>query len=227
MLRLAVTLSIAMQPEAAAPLEATTPRDDAPEKPWIARPLNSEPPPVEPPLDPKRTSIVRVDLTSGPLFRLRVPDALVATGVEYGRMHGFSGAFHTGIIIASDRRSVRGLEFPIGIGAIVRGRLPRRPLFASIGLTIGMLVHRAGTDRGVIRRVDPDLRLPIRFAWTIEGIGISFTIEQGYSVRGRSYEDRGAAVWARHAYRIGFTAGLHFDLQVRSPKAHGPRKAGR
>jgi hypothetical protein len=140
-------------------------------------------------------------------------------------MHGFSGSFHTGMIIAmqNDRQFagnlVKAFDFPIGVGAIARGRVRNRPLYGSIGLTAGILVHRAKIEEDdqparVLRQVDPDFRLPIRFAWTIRGIGISLALEQGYSIRARSYSRRGAEVWARSAYRIGFTLGLHWDIMA-------------
>ncbi len=179
---------------------------------------------VERPLDPKATTIARLDVMIGPVWRARPLDGLFQTSVEVGRMHGFSGSFHTGFIVASDRESVRALDVPIGVGAVARGRLRRRPGFASIGLTAGLLVHRAATDdAGVIHRVDPDFRLPIRFAWTFATAGLSVALEQGYSVRNRSYDRRGAEVWARHAYRVGLTVGLHLDFVVRPARRRSPR----
>lgn len=179
---------------------------------------------VERPLDPKATTIARLDVMTGPVWRTRPLDGLFQTSVEIGRMHGFSGSFHTGFIVASDRDSVRALDVPIGVGALARGRLRRRPGFASIGLTAGLLVHRAATDdAGVIHRVDPDFRLPIRFAWTFGTAGLSVALEQGYSVRNRSYDRRGAEVWARHAYRIGLTVGLHLDFVVRPARGRSTR----
>ncbi|MBC8067990.1 MAG: hypothetical protein IAG13_06615 [Deltaproteobacteria bacterium] len=163
-------------------------------------------------MDPRRVPIVRLDFLAGPIWRLHVADALVITSVEVGRARGFSGSFHTGLILGRDRDVVRVVELPIGVGAIARTRLRKWPLFASIGLTAGVFVHRAAIDDRVIHRVDPDFRLPIRLAWTIATVGISLALEQGYSVRNRSYEQRGAQVWARHAYRVGFVLGLHSDI---------------
>lgn len=193
--------------------------------PVIAKPLRDTPiVPVRPP-DPRTTRILRLDLVSGPLFRVREIDPTLMASGELGAMHGFSGSFHTAMIIAmqNDRQFVgnvvRAFDFPIGFGAVARGRLRNRPLYGSIGLTAGILVHRAkieeaGAAARVMRQVDPDFRLPIRFAWTIKGIGISLALEQGYSVRARSYSRRGAELWARSAYRIGFTLGLHWDIMA-------------
>ena len=194
--------------------------------PVIAKPLKDTPiVPVVPP-DPRTTRILRLDFMSGPLFRVRELDPTVMMSGELGAMHGFSGSFHTGMIIGFNRDNgafgaplVRGFDFPIGVGAVARGRLRNKPLFGSIGLTVGMLVHRAKIEESdeptrVLRQVDPDFRLPIRFAWTIAGIGISLALEQGYSIRSRSYSRRGAEVWARSAYRIGFTLGLHWDIMA-------------
>ncbi len=190
----------------------------------IAAPFGIPEQRVERPLDPKATTIARLDLMLGPVWRTRPLDGLFQTSVEVGRMHGFSGSFHTGFILAGDRDSVKALDVPIGVGAVARGRLRRRPGFASIGLTAGLLVHRAKIiDAGVIHRVDPDFRLPIRFAWTFATAGVSVALEQGYSVRNRSYERRGAEVWARHAYRIGLTVGLHLDFVVRPARGRSPR----
>lgn len=242
MLALCLTLAMVL-PEAAEPLRdgggsgpATLPPDgaeplgsaidDAAEPaPKIARPLGNGPRRERrrPELLPKSTPIVRVDLLFGPLWRLRTLDTLLQTSVEYGRVQGFSGSFHTGILIAPDRDSVRALDFPLGVGAVARGRLAKRPGYASVGLTAGLLVHRAATERGVIRRVDPDFRLPIRFAWTLATVGLSLALEQGYSVRHRSYERRGVEVWARHAYRVGFVLGLHSDFV---PGAKRRRRSG-
>lgn len=167
-----------------------------------------------PRLDPKTARIVRFDVSFGPMWRIRRVDTMIASGVEVGPMHGFSAAFHWAVLVDTQREVVRALDAPIGFGAIARGRLRKHPLFGSVGLTVGTLVHRAKTERGVIHRVDPDFRLPIRFAWTIATVGISLVLEQGYSVRNRHYERRGVEVWARHAYRVGFAIGLHSDIMA-------------
>jgi hypothetical protein len=180
----------------------------------LGMPRKREPPP---PIDRGIQRIVRVDAVAGPVWRLRQVDALVTTSVEFGRLHGFSGSFHTSFIVAADRaerEAVRAIDVPIGIGGVARARMRRAPLDASIGVTAGLLVHRAATERGVVHRVDPDFRLPIRFAWTIATVGLSLVVEQGYSVRNRHYERRGVEVWARHAYRVGFALGLHSDIMA-------------
>ena len=126
-----------------------------------------------------------------------------------------------------DRDFVQALDFPIGVGAVARGRLRKRPLYGSIGLSAGVLVHRAKTEAGLIHRVDPDFRLPIRFAWTGATAGLSVAIIQGWSVRSRSYERRGAAIWSRTPYRIAFVLGLHFDLmagRAKTRSSSGRRK---
>jgi hypothetical protein len=169
-------------------------------------------------LDPKTTTIARLDLVVGPLWRVRPLDTLMLTSLEVGRTHGFSGSFHTGIIVASGRDLVKAIDLPIGVGAVARGRLRKRPIFGSIGLTAGLLVHRAATEAGVIRRVDPDFRVPIRFAWTLATVGLTVALEQGYSIRARSYDRRGAQVWGRSAYRVGLVVGLHSDFVVRPRK---------
>jgi hypothetical protein len=211
--------------DGAVPLDAPAPDHELQrDLPAVSRPYGAGAPPPPPP-DIRKQSIVRIDFMAGPLFRKPAVDTFVTYGVEYGRNHGFSGVFHTGVILALPRpfeiffateSTVRAHDFPIGLGAIARARHKRLPLFASIGLTAGMLVHRAKTERGVIHRVDPDLRVPIRFAWTIAALGISLALEQGYSVRSRSYSRRGAEVYARPAYRVGFLLGLHWDVRART-----------
>ena len=224
----------ALPPDGAAPLsgDALEARARDEPTPVIAKPFGDNATPTaraSDPVDPKTTRIVRVDFTTGTIWRVREVDPMVMTSVEVGAMRGFSASFHTGMIVGinTDNRDffrsdpVRGFDFPIGFGALARGRLRNRPLYASVGLTAGILVHRATVPRTedregtqVVRRVDPDFRLPIRFAWTIAGVGITVALEQGYSVRTRSYELRGSEVWARSAYRIGFVIGLHCDTVV-------------
>jgi len=191
--------------------------------PTIATPFGAEGRRRKRPLDPKTTTIARLDFLVGLVGRIRPIDTLMITSLEVGRMQGFSGSFHTGFLIASDRNFVRALEVPVGVGAVARGRLRNRPGFVSIGLTAGLLVHRAATDAGVVRRVDPDFRVPVRLAWTFATVGLSVALEQGYSVRNRSYDRRGAEVWSRHAYRIGAVIGLHSDFVVRPGKRGSPR----
>ena len=141
-------------------------------------------------------------------------------------MQGVSGSFHTSIIIAPDRDFVRAIDLPIGFGAVLRGRLRKRPIYGSVGLSAGILVHRAQTVDQLIHRVDPDLRLPIRFAWTVARVGFTLALVQGYSFRNRSYVRRGLPVWERSAYRIGLDLGLHFDV-VTGPAKRGKRKKPR
>ena len=218
--------------EAVAPLAGpatdSTTEPDTFESFEIFAPLDHRDPPtgvleaVEPP-DPRRATVVRMDLMVGPAFRIRRVDTLLNLGVELGRKHGFSGTFHTEMIVASEQFDVRVLEFPLGLGFVARGRLPGRGLYGSVGLTAGIMVHRAVVedfsnftfDRTVTRRVDPDFRLPIGFGWTWGNTGISLAVVQGYSVRSRSYERGGRQLWHRPAYRIGLLLGLHFDIPVK------------
>lgn len=229
-----------LPPDGAAPLDAPVREAGVvhPEKPIVARPYGSGARPPPPP-DPRKQWIARIDVMTGPQFRKPAVDTLVATSLEYGRSHGFAGIFHTGILVGGP--AIRGreffgvdpdiptaLDFPIGVGALARARMKRRPVFASIGLTFGMLIHRAKTERGIVRRVDPDFRVPIRFAWTIAKLGMSLAFEHGYSVRSRSYSRQGAEVWSRPAYRVGFLIGLHWDVAVPAVRGGtGSRRRGR
>lgn len=202
-----------LPPDGAAPLDDVAPASGDP--PTFALPLGMGPAPETPePLDPTTVRLVRVDAMAGAMWRIYQADPIVSTSVEFGQMHGFSGAFHTEMMVVTDRDFVRALDVPIGVGAIARGRLGHRPLYGSIGLTAGILVHRAGRDEGVIHRVDPDFRVPIRLAWTVGKIGASLALVTGYSVRDRIYERRGSYVLERHAIRVGFMVGLHWDLTV-------------
>src|SRR5690606_40865263 len=166
------------------------------------------------PVPPSLHRMVRFDFLSGPIWRLRQVDALLSTSVEVGHMRGLSLAFQYAILVSPNRAVLRTVEMPLGAGVVLRGTLQRLRLYGSIGLTAGVLLHRAADDRVVIRRVDPAFQLPIRFAWTIAGAGLSLSLIQGYSVRRRSYERRGVEVWARNAYRIGFALGIHFDVSA-------------
>ena len=205
-----------------APLDDVRATDDAPVQ--AQKPFGDPPPKPRPAvLNPRTTLMTRLDVLFGPVFRVRRVDTLISTSLEVGRMSGFSGTVHLELIPATQRFVVRALDVPIGVGAVLRGRLPQKPLYGSVGLTAGILIHRAETDGRVLHRVDPDFRVPIRFAWTIASLGISVALVQGYSFRNRSYESRGSIVWARHAYRIGVAIGLHWDKIVGSGKA---RRAG-
>jgi len=171
------------------------------------------------PLDKKLLRLARVGLVAGPVWRSRQVDTILSTNAEFGRMHGVSASFHTSMIVSTVPGTFftepvvsRNFDFPIGFGAVLRGRLGERPLYGSVGLSAGILVHRANTETGVVHRVDPDVRLPIRLAWTIAGAGVSLAIVPGYSFRDRFYERRGQRVWERYAIRIGLALGLHWDI---------------
>lgn len=209
--------------DGAAPFVDVPSKADSPGKLEVRRPFGA-PAKKKRPLPPREAIMTRVDLMTGPIWRTRPVDASIAMSVESGQAHGFSGAFSLGVMPATDRGVVDAVDVPMGVGAIARGRLRRRPMYASVGLMVGMLIHHARTaDAGVVRRVDPDFRLPIRFAWTIASVGLSVAIEQGFSVRDRSYARRGAIVWARDAYRVGLSIGLHWDIVHKSAKAR-PRR---
>lgn len=180
------------------------------------------------------TLMARLDLLAGPTWRTRQVDAMLTTSLEFGKRQGFSGSFHTSMIAGttpdeflSPLGTVRSFDFPIGVGAVARGRLRKVALYGSVGVTAGILVHRAAHLGQVTRRVDPDFRVPIRVAWTIADVGVSVSIIQGYSVRNRAYERRGAELWRRHAYRVGFAVGLHYDLMVAKARVRrSKRKQG-
>ncbi len=173
---------------------------------------------------PRRIEMVRVELLVGPVWRIRTTEVMALAGLEFGRLRGFSGAVQGGIIVAPDRDAVSVFDFPLGAGFVYRHRFGQRSLYGSVGLTAGLLFHRAATERGVVHRVDPDLQLPLRFAWTARKVGFSFALIQGFSARSRTYERRGVEVWHRIPYRIGFAVGIHFDVKVRRP---GSRRADR
>ncbi|MCA9653365.1 MAG: hypothetical protein H6712_32970 [Myxococcales bacterium] len=178
-------------------------------------PLGTGPKVVSPePVDPAVARMIRLDYLLGVAWRIEPVDVAMITSIEYGQMKGFSGSFHTGMLLSPDRNIVRVVDVPIGLGAVYRHRFGGRPLYASVGLTAGILVHRAGTDLGVIRRVDPDLRAPLRLAWTVERVGMSLALVPAFSFRERTYERRGAEVWKHHSVRVGLVFGLHWDLVV-------------
>lgn len=229
----------------------TPPRAPAGSSPPVLAPLNAQPdaPPVcaSPPCpggapapiapfgagprlpsdrpDPRTLRAVRIDLLIGMTWRLRTTEPFILASVEAGRLQGFSGSFHAGVIVAPDRNTIAAVDFPIGAGFVARRRFGERPIYGSVGLSAGVLVHRASTDLGVVRRVDPDLQLPLRFAWTAGRVGLSVALIQGFSFRTRTYERRGIEVWTRLPYRIAFTLGLHFDVGVRPAKPAPPRRA--
>ncbi|MCB9750966.1 MAG: hypothetical protein H6713_13340 [Myxococcales bacterium] len=210
----------ALPPAGATPLD-NAPGDTSgpwPEDPWPSEPTQDKPkrrrrtPKPPPELPPRTSNMVRADILMGMVWRTRTTEPVITVGVGYGRLQGFSGTFHTSIIIAPDRDFVRVIDVPIGLGAVLRGRLKNQSVFGSVGLSAGILVHRSVTPDDVIHRVDPDFRLPIRFAWTARRVGLSVALVQGYNVRNRRYERRGVPVWERSAYRIGVLLGLHFDI---------------
>ncbi|MEZ4428718.1 MAG: hypothetical protein R3A51_13630 [Nannocystaceae bacterium] len=211
---------------AAAPLEAgaARPTEDPRPSAWVAAPLRAAELPAEPPTDLKRLHMVRLDLLVGPVWRLSKTETLITTSVEVGRVHGFSGALHASVIVAPDRDFVAVVDIPVGVGVIARMRMGDSGLYGSVGLSAGILVHRAesqptfsefGLEEGprtVFHRVDPDFRIPIRFAWSVGAAGFSLALIQGFNVRARSYERRGVTVWERSAYRIGLVLGVHSDI---------------
>lgn len=219
--------------DAAEPLDRPVSSDASPASSSIpitgTRPLPQVPERIEPPPDPKSTRMVRQDVMLGPVWRVRPVDTMVTTGATLGHEHGLSGTVHAGMILASDRRQVQAFDFPFGVGAVYRARLGHRSVYGSVGLTAGLLVHRARTVLGVTHRVDPDLRLPLRFDWTISAAtGLSLAFVPGYSVRERSYLRRGAPVWSRSAVRLGLVIGLHWDIVQRRarPRRQVDRRRG-
>ncbi|WP_143825711.1 hypothetical protein [Nannocystis exedens] len=178
------------------------------------------------PTDPRTLRAVRIDLLAGPVWRSRTTDAQVLVNLEAGRLQGFSGTFHVGVVVAPDRGIVDAIDLPIGAGFVARRRLGRRSVYGSVGLTAGLLVHRAATDLGLVHRVDPDFQLPLKFAWSAGRVGFSLALLQGFSVRTRTYERRGVEVWKRIPYRIGFAVGLHFDIGVGRAKPRRARSRG-
>lgn len=163
---------------------------------------------------PWRIEVVRIEVLVGPVWRVRTTELMSLASVEFGRLQGFSGTVQGGIIVAPDRAVVAVTDFPIGAGFVFRHRFGQRSLHGSVGLTAGLLVHRAATDRGLVHRVDPDFQLPLRFAWTAGEVGFSFALLQGFSTRARTYARRGTEVWHRIPYRIGLAVGIHFDIGV-------------
>lgn len=214
-----------LPPSGAAPLATLNPASTAPTP---TAPLGQWPPPPPDRLAPRRIDLIRLEALFGPVWRTRPAEMQLLASVEFGHMQGFSGTVQGGVIVAPDRAVIEVADYPLGAGFVYRRRLGQRSLYGSVGLTAGLLIHRAATDRGVIHRVDPDLQLPLRFAWTVGNIGFSLALLQGFSTRSRTYERRGTEVWHRIPYRIGFAVGIHFDVGVgptrsrrssRAPKA--------
>lgn len=203
--------------------QSRTPRTDASR---IAVPFKPGPPLRPPPLDPRERRIVRIELLVGPVWRIKTTEAQVQLGLEYGRLHGFAGTFHAGMFVAPDRDFVAVNDFPVGGGFLYRHRFGQRSLYGSVGVTAGILIHRAATDIGIVHRVDPDFQVPLRFGWTVGPVGLSVALLQGFSVRTRTYSRRGTVIWERIPYRIGFAVGLHFDIGVgrAKPRPSAPRR---
>lgn len=206
------------------------PRPDAPVVPahgasplahmpgWRTTPIETPFPPGEPTPaardDPRARRVVRIDLVLGPVWRVKTTELMSLATVEAGRLQGLSGAFHVGVIVAPDRDFVAAIDVPLGGGVVLRRRFGERPIFGSVGVSGGLLIHRAATERGVVHRVDPDLQVPLRLTWTAGEVGFSLAVVQGFSVRGRTYYRRGAEVWHRIPYRVGLMVGIHFDVGV-------------
>ncbi len=181
-------------------------------------PLGELPPPP-PEIDPRNVWLVRTEFVFGMLWRIETTEPVVHASLEAGRLQGLSGSFHVGVIVAPDRDFVSAVDVPIGAGIVARRRFFHRPVYGSVGLDGGLLIHRAGTDIGVVHRVDPDLQLPLKFAWTPRRVGLSVVLLQGLSFRTRTYERRGVEVWRRIPYRVGLAVGLHFDIGFGPPKS--------
>ena len=216
---LVLTLAAALAP-AASSADARTPDTGVtPLEPDEATP--PPPPEVRGLPDRKTTWMVRWHFMFGPQWRIRDVDPVLATGVEYGKMHGLSGAAHLTFVpprraqLFEDDPEVAVTEGSLGVGLVLRGRTRNRQLYGSIGLLAGMRVHRAKTEDGLVHRLDPDLTLPIQGAWTIKTVGLSVALVQGYSFRSREYESRGEILWSRPAYRVGLLLGLHVDVPTR------------
>lgn len=178
-------------------------------------------------IDPRQQRVVRIELLIGPVWRVRTTELMSQASVEVGRLQGFSGTGHGGVIVAPDRDFIAAADFPIGAGFVYRRRLGERSLHGSVGVSAGLLVHRAATERGVIHRVDPDIQVPLRFAWTAGEVGFSVALLQGFSGRGRTYSRRGAEVWSRIPYRIGFVVGIHFDVGLKRTRSRRAARGSR
>lgn len=212
----------AWMPFYVAPLNVRARASDG--RPQVFAPFGAGPTVPSERRDPRTETAIRIDLLVGPIWRIRPVETLILATLEAGRRQGISGAFHVGMITAPDREFIGAHDFPIGAGFVARRRFGERSLYGSVGLSAGLLVHRAATDNGIVHRVDPDLQLPLKFAWTAGRVGLSVVLLQGFSFRTRTYERRGTEVWKRIPYRIGFAVGLHFDIGVGRAK---PRPADR
>jgi hypothetical protein len=170
--------------------------------------------PPAPRPDPRLLRLLRLDLMAGPIWRIEKVEAMVTADVEFGRAQGLSAGLHASLIVAPDREFIGVLDAPLGIGAVYRGRLRERSVYGSVGLSAGILVHRARTESGVLHRVDPDLRLPLKLAFSAQNVGFTAALVNGFSFRARTYERRGVAVWSRIPYRVGVVLGVHFDVKA-------------
>lgn len=199
---------------------AAPPEPGAPSPAGLQAPLGAGPDEVD--TEPPPRALVRLEILFGMVWRIKTTEPQVLATVEAGRRpQGLAGTFHVGAIIAPDRRFVAAEDYLLGAGFVARRQLGKRSIFGSIGLSAGLLIHRASTEFGVVRRVDPDLQLPLRFLWDTGPLGLSVALLQGFSFRTRTYERRGTEIWKRIPYRIGITVGLHFDFGV------GPARARR
>ncbi len=93
--------------------------------PTIAAPFGFHEVPRPDPLDPKRTTIARLDFMVGPLWRTRPLDLFTMTSVEIGGMHGFSGTFHDALLrdpvgVATEVLAWLGAGDPERAAAVVR-----------------------------------------------------------------------------------------------------------
>ncbi|MCA9662909.1 MAG: hypothetical protein KC486_31505, partial [Myxococcales bacterium] len=170
--------------------------------------------PPAPPPDPRQLRLLRLDLMTGMIWRIEKVEAIVTADVEFGRAQGLSAGLHASMIVAPDRDFIGVLDAPVGIGAVYRGRLRERAVYGSVGLSAGILVHRARTESQVVHRVDPDLRLPLKLAFTAENVGFTLALVNGFSFRARTYERRGVTVWSRFPFRVGVVLGVHFDVKA-------------
>jgi hypothetical protein len=213
--------------DGADPLGSGSARVDRGGPSTIVTPLGHRSSPTEERRAPRRIELVRIEVLVGPVWRVRTGELMALAGLEFGRLRGFSGAVQGGIIVAPDREIVAVSDFPIGAGFVYRHRFGRSSLYGSAGLTAGLLVHRAATDRGLVHRVDPDFQVPLRLAWTVGEVGFSFALLQGFSTRVRTYVRRGTEVWHRIPYRIGFAVGIHFDVGVGRSRSRRSDRASR
>ncbi|MEZ4380603.1 MAG: hypothetical protein R3A79_04615 [Nannocystaceae bacterium] len=197
----------------AAPLDRRDPA--AADFPELRVPFGAGPelPPAPRPA-PRELRLLRLDLMTGPVWRLESTEPTVQGSVEFGRAQGLSAGLFASVIVAPERQFVGVLDAPVGVGPVLRGRLRERSIYGSVGLSAGVMIHRARIDSGVIHRVDPDLQLPLKVAFTAQNVGFTLAVLNGFSFRGRTYERRGVTVWSRFPYRVGVALGVHFDVEA-------------